>query len=101
VEAYRLGWQRRLLRSEEQRVRAAERARIARDLHDDLGTALTGLALELDVAGREARKTPSVAERLSKGAQRTRELAERMREVVWTVNPNCDTVSSLASFLEQ
>jgi signal transduction histidine kinase len=101
LEIYRKGWQRRLLKSEEQRTRADERARIARDLHDDLGTALTGLALELDVVGREARQTPPTADRLSKTAQRTRELAERMREVVWTVNPNCDTVSSLASFLEQ
>ena len=31
----------------------------------------------------------------------SRDLAERMREVVWTVNPKCDTVSSLADFLEQ
>ena len=30
-----------------------------------------------------------------------RELAERVRQVVWTVNPQCDTVSSFASFLEQ
>jgi ligand-binding sensor domain-containing protein/signal transduction histidine kinase len=101
LEAYRLGWRRRLLRLEEQRTLANERTRIARDLHDDLGTALTGLALELDVVRREARQARPVADRLSKTAQRTRELAERMREVVWTVNPKCDTVSSLASFLEQ
>jgi signal transduction histidine kinase len=29
-----------------------ERTRLARDLHDELGTALTGLALEMDVARR-------------------------------------------------
>jgi signal transduction histidine kinase/ligand-binding sensor domain-containing protein len=101
VQGYRLRWQHRLLKLEEQRALANERARIARDLHDDLGTALTGLALELDVVGREARSASPVAERLADTAQRTRELAERMREVVWTVNPSCDTVSSLASFLEQ
>jgi signal transduction histidine kinase len=101
VQAYRLRWQHRLLKVEEQRALAAERARIARDLHDDLGTALTGLALELDVTGREANGAAPVATRLGEAAARTRDLAERMREVVWTINPRCDTVSSLATFLEQ
>lgn len=77
VQAYRLRWQHRLLKLEQERAVASERARIARDLHDDLGTALTGLALELDVTGRKA------------------------VEGVSTVNPRCDTLSSLASFLEQ
>jgi signal transduction histidine kinase/ligand-binding sensor domain-containing protein len=101
IQAYRLRWQQRLLKLEQQRALAAERARIARDLHDDLGTALTGLALELDVIGRDPKPDLPVIHRLGQSAQRTRDLAERMREVVWSVNPRCDTVSSLASFLEQ
>lgn len=101
IQAYRLRWQHRLLKLEQQRALAAERARIARDLHDDLGTALTGLALELDVIGRDPKPEMPVVHRLGQTAQRTRALAERMREVVWSVNPRCDTVSSLASFLEQ
>lgn len=101
VQGYRLKWQRRLLKLEEQRALANERARIARDLHDDLGTALTGLALELDLSRREARDHAELAERFGRSAESARELAERMREVVWTINPRCDTVSGLASFLEQ
>jgi signal transduction histidine kinase len=101
VQAYRLRWQRRLLKLEQQQALADERTRIARDLHDDLGTALTGLALELDVTRQQAKTAPAISQQLGGTAQRTRELAERMREVVWTVNPRCDTVSSLASFLEQ
>jgi two-component sensor histidine kinase len=101
IQGYRLRWQHRVHKLEQQRVLAYERTRIARDLHDDLGTALTGLALELDVVGREAGAARPVSDRLSVTAQRTRDLVERMREVVWTVNPSCDTVSSLASFLEQ
>jgi signal transduction histidine kinase len=101
VQAYRLRWQRRLLKLEEQRALANERARIARDLHDDLGTALTGLALELDVAGKSAQVGSGMTERLSQTASHTRQMAERMREVVWSVNPKCDTLSSLAGFLEE
>jgi signal transduction histidine kinase/ligand-binding sensor domain-containing protein len=101
IQAYRLRWQQRLLKLEQQRALATERARIARDLHDDLGTALTGLALELDVIGRDPKPELPVIHRLGQTAKRTRDLAERMREVVWSVNPRCDTVSSIASFLEQ
>ncbi len=57
--------------------------------------------MELDVIGRDAKGAETVAGRLGETAQHTRDLAEHMREVVWTVNPACDTVSSLASFLEQ
>jgi ligand-binding sensor domain-containing protein/two-component sensor histidine kinase len=101
IQAYRLHWLRRLWKLEEQRALASQRTRIARDLHDDLGTALTGLALEMDVAGRNANSGIPITERLNQTAQKTRDLAERMREVVWSVNPRCDSVSSLASFLEQ
>jgi len=101
VENYRLRWQRQLLKSEERQALADERTRIARDLHDDLGTALTGLALELDVIRRETQGVPPTQERLGATAKRTRNLAERMREVVWAINPRCDNLLSLASFLEQ
>jgi signal transduction histidine kinase/ligand-binding sensor domain-containing protein len=101
VQRYRLVWQRRFLKLEEERALESQRTRIARDLHDDLGTALTGLALELDVIRRENHQPAEAGKRLAITAKRTRELAERMREVVWTVNPRCDNLCSLASFLEQ
>lgn len=100
IQAYRLRWQHRLLKLEEQRSLAQERARIARDLHDDLGTALTGVALELDVLGRDGHKNLPLVERLGNASQHIRQLAERMREVVWVVNPRCDNLRSLADFLE-
>ena len=101
IQTYRLRWQRRLLKLAYQRSLAEERTRIARDLHDDLGTALTGLALRLDLLRRDARGLPALTDRLTESAARIRSLAKRMRDVVWAVNPACDTVSSLASFLEE
>jgi ligand-binding sensor domain-containing protein/signal transduction histidine kinase len=103
IQAYRLRWQHRLMVIEQESALAAERTRIARDLHDDVGTALTGLALELDVAGQDAEQGQgsAVPGRLHNSATVTRNLAERMRQVVWTVNPKCDNVTSLVTFLEQ
>ena len=85
----------------EQKTLANERARIARDLHDDIGTALTGLALELDVIRKQGDADEALSANLKGSAQKTRDLANRMREVVWTANPACDSISSLADFIEQ
>jgi signal transduction histidine kinase/streptogramin lyase len=101
LHRYRLRWQRRVLKLDEQRALAYERTRIARDLHDDLGTALTGLALEMDVVGRQTLENSNATQQLGVTAQRTRDLAQRMREVVWAINPRCDNISSLADFLEE
>ncbi|MEO6184222.1 MAG: two-component regulator propeller domain-containing protein, partial [Verrucomicrobiota bacterium] len=98
---YRLRWQRRLLKLDEQHALANERARIARDLHDDLGTALTGLALELDVVGAGENRVQPATDRVSAAAKHARGLAQRMREVVWAINPRCDTSASLSDFLEE
>jgi len=54
ITTYRLRWQHRWWSARHAQAPAEERARIARDLHDDLGTALTGVALEIEVARRQS-----------------------------------------------
>ncbi len=77
----------------------AERSRIAKDLHDDLGSSLTGLALRLDGV-RGAQQDPATAFRqLDELAQSLRGMVDRMREVVWTVNPRCDTLESFSAYV--
>lgn len=72
-----------------QRVYALEkeRSRIARDMHDEVGSSLTKigkLAAKLD--------DPAIAET-------AREVVQAMDEIVWTVNPRNDTLESLADYL--
>jgi len=79
-----------------------ERTRIARDLHDDLGAGLTGLALYLDLKVSPVSTADSqVSKKFKHAATLARDLASRMREVVWSINPECDSVLSLADFLQQ
>jgi signal transduction histidine kinase len=99
LAAFRVRWQGQVLSARHERKLAEERARIARDLHDDLGTALTGVALDMDLTRRQA--GGDVASRLSETAANVRALVQRMREVVWAVNPACDDVVSLVTFLEE
>jgi signal transduction histidine kinase len=92
---------RRVQRLEQQRALHEERARIAKDLHDDLGANLTGLALQLDLARSLGLPADTLQERLANLARHTRGLVDNMREVVWAMNPQHDNMESLASFLGQ
>jgi signal transduction histidine kinase/ligand-binding sensor domain-containing protein len=94
---WRLRWQRKVLFAQHSAALAGERARIARDLHDELGSRLTALAMRTELAGRDLNgKAPKNWSAL---ADESRALAERMRDVIWTVDPECDSVEALATRL--
>ncbi len=76
---------------------SSERERIARDLHDDIGSQLTALALQAELLGRRA--GPDLAGELEILAQQARGAAGRMSDIVWQLNPACDTLASFGSFL--
>ena len=87
---------------ERERGLEQERIRIARDLHDDLGTELAGLALQLDVLHRSANADGwNGAGQLKLSSAILRDQVSRTRELVWSVNPKCDSVLSLADFLQE
>jgi signal transduction histidine kinase len=86
---------------EREQALQSERSRIARDLHDDLGANLTGIALKADVAQRQLHGTDTAAAQLADIATSTRALVDNMRETVWALNPKHDTLESLARFLAQ
>jgi signal transduction histidine kinase/ligand-binding sensor domain-containing protein len=92
----RLQGLRRVQRLEQQRTLQEERARIARDLHDDLGASLTGVALQLEAAQRRGH---AEGQQLALLAGETRSLAHELRELAWTTNPRCDNTISLAAFI--
>jgi signal transduction histidine kinase len=97
----RMAGLRRVQRLEQQRALHEERARIAKDLHDDLGANLTGLALQLDVVHSQAQPNEVLKKSLENIARSTRIMVDNMREVVWAMNSQCDDTESLTSFLGQ
>ena len=93
----RVSFLQRIKHLEHQHALQSERARIARDLHDELGSRLTALALRAEMAGQDS--SGAAAEKAQSVADESRALAERMREVIWTVDPDCDSPEALASRL--
>jgi signal transduction histidine kinase len=83
----------------EQRMLNLERARIARDIHDDFGTRLTRLVLESEVGQSEAGPETVARGRFSRIGEGLREALEAMDEVLWAVNPRHDTVSDFVTYV--
>jgi len=76
-----------------------ERTRIARDIHDDLGSSLTEIGLLGALAVRESTPPAEVREQVARMMERAEELARRLDETVWAVNPKNDSLRHLASYL--
>ena len=90
---------RKLERVERQRALERERARIARDIHDDLGASLTRIGM-LSQPGGAAPETPErTAANLNVIYQTAHGLTQTLDEIVWAVSPQHDTLDSLATYL--
>lgn len=85
--------------SKAQQFLQIERARIARDIHDDLGAQLTQLVLLGEVAQREQPAESPAREQFSQLCDRARELSRAMGEAVWAVNSHRDTVRDFVSYV--
>ncbi len=89
----------KLERLERQRALEKERARIAKDIHDDLGASLTRITL-LSQSGRAELEDPhQAASDLDQIYHTARELTRAMDEIVWAVSPQHDTLDSLTTYL--
>jgi ligand-binding sensor domain-containing protein/signal transduction histidine kinase len=72
------------------------RTRIATDLHDDLGSNLSQIAIQSEVLLMEAgRKDPSMAKLLSNITTTANESVEAMGDIVWAINPTEDSLQDL------
>ncbi len=85
-------------RAERGREIERERARVAHDLHDDLGAGLT----EVNMLSSLVKSSTTTAEEKNRYLDDLTETARRMvtslDEIVWAVNPRNDTIASLASY---
>lgn len=85
------------------RLRGLEalRVRIATDLHDDVGSRLTKVAMVTELAEREAAAAPALQPHIANISRTVREITRAMDEIVWTINPRNDTLEDLANYIFQ
>ncbi|MCX8090877.1 MAG: histidine kinase [Verrucomicrobiae bacterium] len=97
--AERARLRRRLARLETEKAMEQERARIARDLHDEIGSGLTEILLMGELAGRSDAPAAQLRAQVHALTEKVRQLAAAMDAVVWTINPRNDSLPRLASYL--
>jgi len=90
---------RKLEAAERQQAIERERTRIAKDIHDHLGANLTRISLLSQSAHGELENPAQAAVQLDRIYETSRELTRAMDEIVWAVNPQHDTLDSVASYL--
>jgi signal transduction histidine kinase len=76
-----------------------ERARIARDLHDQLGANLMQVALLGELAEVDKDQPGEVEEHAKQIYQTARETTKALDEIVWAVNPSNDTLDGLVNYI--
>ena len=90
------------LRLERLKMRGAledERRRIARDLHDEFGSSLTGVALQGEAAMQAEAPGPGGETALASMTRSVRQLIGMLNEVVWTTDPANDSLANVVAFL--
>ncbi len=87
---------RKLEQLAQQQAVERERARIAKDIHDDLGANLTLIAR----LGHLARQEKTV-DRIEKMESTARQAVKSLDEIVWAVNPRNDTLAHLVDYSGQ
>lgn len=75
------------------------RRQIATDLHDEIGSGLSQIAILSEVGKREAHG--AAADLLDEVARLARSMREAMGDIVWTVDPQRDHLSDLVSRMRQ
>jgi signal transduction histidine kinase len=75
-----------------------ERARIARDLHDQLGANLTQVALLGEMAESDKDLPQEVEAHAQQIAKTARETSTALDEIVWAANPQNDTLEGLINY---
>jgi len=94
-------FRRRLAVIAAQQAMERERMRIARDMHDEIGSKLTKISFMTERVKREFHGEESVAKKLDSIAGTSRDLLQTLDEIVWAVNPHNDTLEHLAAYLGQ
>lgn len=87
----------KVMQLEKEQAIEKERNRISRDMHDELGSGLTKIAILTEVI-----KTNQASnEHIEKISETARRLVDNLDEMVWALNPKNDSLDKLAAYIAE
>lgn len=91
--------QRQLAELRQKEALEKERARIARDIHDQVGASLTQVSLIGEMLEADKDQPEEVESHARQISQTALETTRALDEIVWTVNPSNDTLDALLTYI--
>ncbi len=91
----------KLLRLEQETAVQKDRARIAKDLHDDLGAHLSQIAMLSELAQADLEKPVQASGHIDQIFRNAQLLTRSLDEIVWAVNPRNDTLDRFVAHVCQ
>jgi ligand-binding sensor domain-containing protein/signal transduction histidine kinase len=91
--------QRKLAALEQRNAIEKERGRIAKDIHDDLGSSLTRIMMLGERAEEDLLGKREVENHVGKIVATARHTVRALDEIVWAVNPENDTLDGLVQYI--
>jgi signal transduction histidine kinase/ligand-binding sensor domain-containing protein len=92
---------RRLEREKQARLVELERARIARDFHDDIGSDLTHVIVLSELLKGDNTQPKEVEANAAMIGNTARKAVRGLRTIIWAANPRADTLDSLVQYISQ
>lgn len=94
-------YRRELTELEARRALEAERTRISRDMHDEVGASLSEIAILSELARRELSAPVHAEVRLDRIASVSREMLDALGQIVWAINPQNDRLPALIGYVRE
>lgn len=101
LSALTAAWAVRRNHRERRRELEALRQRIARDVHDEIGSGLGTIALLSQMAGARDSHPEEARQDFSEINHLSREITESLRDIVWLIRPETRTLGDLAQRLRE
>lgn len=88
----------RIAQLEKEQAVERERTRISQDMHDEVGSSLSEIAILSELAKK---KPDEAGEHVQEISERTAELIDNVSEIVWAMNPKNDTLDNLVGHVRR
>lgn len=93
--------QRKLIELEQQHAVDRERSRIARDVHDELGSKLTQISFQGSIAKCSVNDPVETRRQLEQMSASAREAVSSLQEIIWAADPENDSLEGLVGHISQ